>query len=147
MVTDNRLTISQATQAWVNNTSISGDFEAIYSEALGLLNGRPESYSEEDLGRYFEHASVEIETAISSSINVPVDNNYLQLSIQDIGSFALSALMLRQTLTNVPMNCLPDNRDYLAVFTAWNIVRNIYARGDSVPNNDESNDLYAILSD
>jgi hypothetical protein len=147
MTISNRFTIQQATQAWKNDTMILGDFRSIYSGAYQLLSGRPESYSQEDLHGYFEHTSIEIETAISSSINVPVDNDYLELSIREIGSHALSALMLRQTMPNVPMNQLPDNRDFLKVFQSWNIVRNIYTRGDRRPNNDESNDLYSILSD
>ena len=65
----------------------------------------------------------------------------------EISGLALSALMVREALIDVPDNHLPQLEYVSKISSVWDIVLNIYERGDTLPTREELQTLRNIVQD
>ena len=147
MVSSVDFPIEEAVMLWNYNFVKSGVFRNVHRTAFELLQGHSSTYSTEELYGYFQHSIIEIETSIKAVTMNATDVEWDKMMILETGGHALSALMLREALIDIPDDHLPLTQDASKISSVWNIVRNIYARGDSLPSNEELQALRTIVQD
>lgn len=129
--------VEEAISLWKQQYSVtSGPFEEIHSMAYRMFNFWPSwGYNSKVLRGYFEHTAGEIEVATRSSSTL--ETSWNQTMFLELSAHALSALMLRENIEDIPVDHLPLREDTEYISRVWCIVKNVYARGDTIPTDEE----------
>ncbi len=125
--------VEEATRVWKEYDIVEPkSFQRVHLIACNLLSYHLSSgYTAEDLRGYFEHSAVEIETATMSSSGL--GTNWNRKMFLELSAYALSALMLRESMGVVPTSHLPLPEDTKYISRVWDIIKNVYARDDTIP--------------
>ena len=144
-------TIGEAVRLWKEKRTTIGVFNSVHTSAYRCLRGDSwnswNSWNSEELYGYSEHSSIEIETSILAITLDISDVEWDRMMLLEKSGHALSALMIREALIDIPDNHLPLRQDATKISSVWSIVRNIYERGDTLPTHEELQTLRNIVQD
>ena len=124
----------------VNTTSsvasVHEPFETVHLIACNLLGCHlSPGYTSEVLHDYFDHCVIKIKTATHCSNAFRLGWN--RKMFLELATHALSALMLRESMGVVPNDHMPQPEDTKYISTVWDIIKNVYARDDTIPTVEE----------